>query len=81
MYSNDAPGHPIIKEEVEKAITRLKKRKACEPDTILPEIRKKFKEGCLELLVALLNNIYRTRIIPNDWLRSSMKQNPTIYED
>lgn len=45
---------PIIKKEVEKAITRLKERKACGPD----KIQKTFKVECLELLMALFNNIY-----------------------
>ena len=68
--NNNNEGPTILKSEVEYAIRQLKNNKSPGPDNIYPEIIKLISESNLDLLVKLLNHIYVSANIPNDWLES-----------
>lgn len=85
-YISNALGPPILQEEVEKAINKLKKGRACGPDEIPAEVLTLFGEVGLKSLLTLFNKIYESGKIPQDWLKSIFvtlpkKRNPTKCED
>lgn len=64
-------GPDIIKDEVIHALNTLKNGKASGPDQIPGEILKLIEEDQMYILVELINTIYKTGIIPKDWLTST----------
>jgi len=64
-------GPSILKGEVEKAIKRLKNKKAPGPDNIHSEVLKLIDENGVCFLTELFNRIYDTGTIPSDWLHST----------
>lgn len=62
----------ITRREVENAIKQSKNGRAAGPDGIQAEILKLLiEDDALSKLVDLLNTVYRTGIIPSDWLKST----------
>uniref|UniRef100_A0A8D8SK11 Craniofacial development protein 2 n=1 Tax=Cacopsylla melanoneura TaxID=428564 RepID=A0A8D8SK11_9HEMI len=64
-------GIPIMKEEVIKALKNSKPRKAAGPDEVPSELLKLLEDDGVNLLVDLFNTIYRTGVIPEQWLTST----------
>lgn len=64
-------GPDIIKDEVTYALGMLKNGKAAGPDQLPAEILKLIEADRIHVLVEVINTIYRTGIIPNEWLLST----------
>ena len=65
-------GPDILREEVVRAIRTSKSGKAAGPDNVRSELFKALEdENDLNTLVSLFNKIYRTGVIPVDWLKST----------
>lgn len=64
-------GPDIIKEEVIYALNTLKNRKVPGPDQLPAEILKLIEEDQIRPMVELINTIYKTGVIPNEWLLST----------
>lgn len=62
---------PIMKEEVIKALKNSKPRKAAGPDEVPSELLKLLEDDGENLLLDLFNTIYRTGMIPEQWLTST----------
>uniref|UniRef100_A0A8D8PQH9 Craniofacial development protein 2 n=1 Tax=Cacopsylla melanoneura TaxID=428564 RepID=A0A8D8PQH9_9HEMI len=65
---NDGP--EILEEEVKRALTNSKERKALGPDGIPTEILKLFEGDNLKWLTTVFNQIYDSGSIPREWLKS-----------
>lgn len=79
-------GPEITKEEILYALNTLKSRKAIGPDGLPSEILKLVEEEQVSVLVDLFNSIYKTGIIPREWLISTFitlpkKRNPKQCQD
>lgn len=61
----------ILKGEVLKVMREAKSGKAVEPDKVHAEVLKTLEEDGLDALTALFNKIYRTGVLPDDWLKST----------
>lgn len=75
------PGPPITKQEVEKAMARMKNGKACGPDEIPVEMLKLFNEEGMDHLIKLFNTIYESGNLPEEWLTSTfivLPKKPTV---
>lgn len=70
LNSSGDSGPDITREEVMYAIKSAKAGKAVGPDEIPSEILKLLMEENLPIVVRLFNGIYRSGIIPKDWLYS-----------
>lgn len=68
--NNETSGPDILKEEVRSAIKQIKQGKATGLDQIPAEIIKLFDEKRMQWITDIFNSIYRTGIIPKDWLKS-----------
>ena len=65
-------GLDITREEVHYAVSLSKNRKAPGPDGIYSEVIKILKnEESLNVIVKLFNMVYRSGVIPSDWLQST----------
>ena len=68
--NKEIDGPPILKDEVEAAIKRMKSGKATGPDNIPVEIIVALEELGLNMVTNLLNRIYDSGNIPDDLLKS-----------
>ncbi|BES99415.1 Hypothetical protein NTJ_12233 [Nesidiocoris tenuis] len=66
----DREGPAILREEVAHAIKTAKCGKAVGPDRVSMELLKLLDEGSLTQLTRLLNRIYDTGELPEEWLNS-----------
>ncbi|KAI5746878.1 hypothetical protein M8J77_008501 [Diaphorina citri] len=64
-------GPDILKDEVKYAIKTIKAGKALGPDELPGDVLKLIEEEHLGTLTLLLNQIYKTGIIPREWLKST----------
>ncbi|KAK3515161.1 hypothetical protein QTP70_008184 [Hemibagrus guttatus] len=60
----------IRKDEVRKALKRMKSGKAVGPDDILVEVWKCLGEAAVEFLTSLFNRVLESERIPEEWRRS-----------
>ena len=63
-------GPDILKEESEKAMQQLKNGKSQGVDVIPVEMIKAMGLESMNAFVKLFSNIYKTRVWPEDWLKS-----------
>ncbi len=63
----DIPTDPITVEEVKQAIKKLKYRKAPEEDEVCAEMLKAGGEETAKFLFQILQNVWETEQIPEDW--------------
>ncbi|KAF2901124.1 hypothetical protein ILUMI_05063 [Ignelater luminosus] len=68
----------IIEDEVTTAIKAAKSGKATGPDKVSAEMIKLHDDKSIKLLTRLLNGIYRTVIIPTEWLTFTFITLPKI---
>ena len=68
--NKEADGPPILKEEVEAAIKKMKFGKATGPDNIPIEIIVTLEDLGINVVTKLLNSIYDSGEIPDDMLKS-----------
>lgn len=69
-------GPMITMDELEKAIKTAKNRKATGPDEIPSEILKCLDVNGKQSLLSLFNKVYKTGIIPTEWLKSTFVMIP-----
>ena len=70
----DDDGPDILREEVKHALLHLKNGKASGPDNLYAEVLKLIAEEegeGLGILTSIFNNIYRSGVIPQKWLKST----------
>lgn len=77
---------PIMKEEVINVLKNVKPRKSPGPDEVPSELLKLLEDDGIDLLVDLLNTVYNTGNIPDEWLTSTFitlpkKSNPRECSD
>ncbi|KAK3543841.1 hypothetical protein QTP70_030074, partial [Hemibagrus guttatus] len=60
----------IRKDEVRKALKRMKSGKAVGPDDILVEVWKCLGEAAVEFLISLFNRVLESERMPEEWRRS-----------
>ena len=70
IIKKDIEGLPILKQEVEAAIKKMKNGKATGPDNIPVEIIVALDDLGIEAVTKLLNSIYDSGKIPSDLLKS-----------
>ena len=70
VIKKDMNGPPILKEEVQAAIKKMKQRKATGPDNIPVEVIVTLEELGIEITTKLLNSIYDSGEIPKDMIKS-----------
>ncbi|GFO43547.1 RNA-directed DNA polymerase from mobile element jockey-like [Plakobranchus ocellatus] len=70
VMKNNFAGPPIMKEEVETAIKKMKHGKATGPDNISEELIEAFEDFGIGKVTHLLNEIYDTGQIPTDLSKS-----------
>ena len=63
---------PIRRDEVEKAIQKLRNNKATGPDQIPNEIMKYGAPEMINLLTEIFNTVFRTESIPEEWRQSEI---------
>ncbi|XP_072933758.1 uncharacterized protein [Epargyreus clarus] len=68
--TNIHEGLPILKDEVRKALLKAKTGRAAGPDNVYIEVLKLVEEENLDALTKLMNLVYDTGQIPDDWLKS-----------
>lgn len=64
-------GFDITIEEIENALKNMKRGKSPGPDELPIEVLQLLKEDHITILRDMFNNIYRTGIIPDEWLVST----------
>ncbi|KAK3566533.1 hypothetical protein QTP86_034036 [Hemibagrus guttatus] len=62
--------HKIRKDEVRKALKRMKSGKAVGPDDIPVEVWKCLGEAAVEFLASLFNRLLESEMMPEEWRRS-----------
>ena len=70
IISNEDEGHPILEDEVQKAIGKMKKGKAAGPDDIPSELLTAMEETGIKAITNLINAIHATGCIPADLEKS-----------
>ena len=66
----DIEGPEITKDEIRNGIRRMKKGKAVGPDDVAVEMLEAMEDEGIELLYKILNHVYDTGELPEDFLRS-----------
>ena len=77
VINTSTGGLPILKEEVEQAMQRMKKGKAAGPDNVPIELITALEETGVEEVTKLLNIIYETGKLPEDFTKSLFIALPT----
>ncbi|KAK3540327.1 hypothetical protein QTP70_029586 [Hemibagrus guttatus] len=67
--------HKIRKDEVRKALKRMKSGKAVGPDDIPVEVWKCLGEAAVEFLASLFNRVLESEMMPEEWRRSVLVPN------
>ena len=57
----------VTREEVEKAMTKLKNGKASGNDSIAVELLKNGEEAMVDWVTELVQEVWRTRQVPQEW--------------
>ena len=81
--------HDITEQEIDKALTQLKHRKAAGIDTLIPELFINGKSLLLPFLTKLFQNIFNSGMYPEGWTQGILQliykngdtNNPNNYRD
>ena len=67
MDNADVETPDVTREEVEKAMTKLKNGKAAGNDNIAAELLKNGGEAMVDWVTELVQEVWRTRQVPQEW--------------